>query len=269
MVGKLFISYRRSDAAHSAGRLRDVLAGEFPQRVFVDVEDIEPGADFVKTIEASLHSAAAVIAIIGQKWLEGSTSGTKLGDPTDVVTLELRTAIRLGVPILPVLIDGTPMPQRSQLPDGFTTMLSSNAVSIRHASFRRDCDPLIAFAYKSLHLVPPTTLEKMLEWIASKTGYGDRFRIDERMRSLYATAAMLIGTVCFLAAAASLVLPEGPNSFESLSSLLSSALLVVLLGLIGKNSQRGRWRAIVGSVFALLAFAIFVTQAIHGMLLSH
>lgn len=53
----IFISYRRDDSAGYAGRLYDRLAAHFgATRVFMDVEGIEPGIDFVNAIEDAVGS---------------------------------------------------------------------------------------------------------------------------------------------------------------------------------------------------------------------
>ena len=65
----VFISYRRDDSAPHAGRLCDYLRRTFPSiSVFMDVEAIEPGADFVRAIDANLTSSAVVLAVIGPRW---------------------------------------------------------------------------------------------------------------------------------------------------------------------------------------------------------
>jgi hypothetical protein len=47
--GGIFLSYRRQESMHVAGRLYDRLAGHFgTPRVFMDVDTIEPGVDFVQ-----------------------------------------------------------------------------------------------------------------------------------------------------------------------------------------------------------------------------
>src|SRR3954466_6304267 len=45
--GSVFLSYRREDTRHLAGRLYDRLAQRFGhEQTFMDVDSIEPGADF-------------------------------------------------------------------------------------------------------------------------------------------------------------------------------------------------------------------------------
>jgi hypothetical protein len=54
MSGKTFISYRRDDSPASAGRLYDRLTTHFDRRlVFMDVDALEPGTDFVEAIDDS------------------------------------------------------------------------------------------------------------------------------------------------------------------------------------------------------------------------
>ncbi len=50
MCGQIFISYRRDDDKYATGRLYDRLSEHFPKnRIFIDVDNLEPGADFVDT----------------------------------------------------------------------------------------------------------------------------------------------------------------------------------------------------------------------------
>src|SRR6185436_15440168 len=86
----IFISYRRQDAAGHAGRLYDRLASHFgAERVFMDVEGIEPGLDFVDAIERAVGSCEVLIVIIGPGWLAtDSARKRRLDDPKDFVRIE-------------------------------------------------------------------------------------------------------------------------------------------------------------------------------------
>ena len=49
--GGIFVSYRRQETSHVAGRLYDRLADRFGEgQVFIDVDTIEPGVDFAEEI---------------------------------------------------------------------------------------------------------------------------------------------------------------------------------------------------------------------------
>ena len=53
---KIFISYRRNDSATSAGRIYDHLINHFGQgQVFMDVDTIRPGLNFVEVVEQALY----------------------------------------------------------------------------------------------------------------------------------------------------------------------------------------------------------------------
>jgi hypothetical protein len=57
MEGKIFISYRRDDTKHVTGRLCDRLVSHFGgEKVFIDIDEIAGGDDFVEAIRAKLES---------------------------------------------------------------------------------------------------------------------------------------------------------------------------------------------------------------------
>ncbi len=69
-LGGVFISYRREDSAGSAGRIYDRLVKWMgPQGVFFDVEDIQPGLDFVDVLTNSVGGCDALVAVIGKRWM--------------------------------------------------------------------------------------------------------------------------------------------------------------------------------------------------------
>lgn len=66
---KIFVSYRLQDASGEAGRLVDNLEEVFgSEAVFLDVETLEAGLDFVQAIDQALNNCKVLIAIIGPHW---------------------------------------------------------------------------------------------------------------------------------------------------------------------------------------------------------
>jgi hypothetical protein len=62
----IFISYRRQGRCRLCRPLYDRLAGHFgAERVFMDVEGIEPGVDFVEAIDRAVAFCEVLIVIIG------------------------------------------------------------------------------------------------------------------------------------------------------------------------------------------------------------
>src|SRR3990170_4013782 len=116
---RVFLSYRREDAAGHAGRLADHLLDRFGQgSVFMDVESIEAGADFTAAIERAISASEAVLVGIGPGWLDATTSsGSKrLDDPADFVRREIEAALASEVRVIPVLVGGASMPPRDGAP---------------------------------------------------------------------------------------------------------------------------------------------------------
>ena len=116
----IFVSYRRMDSQGTAGRLCDGLERAFDkQTIFRDIRAISGGMNFVTTIEEALKSCGVLLAIIGPNWLQRLQSfGTRPTDgSTDYVRWELKTALALGVEVIPVLVEGGSMPAPGDLPD--------------------------------------------------------------------------------------------------------------------------------------------------------
>ncbi len=67
LMPKIFISYRRDDSATSAGRLYDRLEYHFGQgQVFMDVDAIKPGLDFVEVVQEAVGVCDGLVAVIGK-----------------------------------------------------------------------------------------------------------------------------------------------------------------------------------------------------------
>ena len=130
----IFISYRRQDAAGYAGRLYDRLAGHFgADRVFMDVEGIEPGLDFVDAIGRAVASCEVLIVIIGPGWLATDSTGKRrLDDPKDFVRIETRAALARHIRVVPVLVDKAVMPLAEELPADLAPLVRRHAVELSH-----------------------------------------------------------------------------------------------------------------------------------------
>jgi WD40 repeat protein len=144
--GGVFISYRRQESRHLAGRLYDRLVVHFGNgRVFMDVDDIQPGVDFAEAINRALSTCKVLLAVIGPHWLTATDEDgrRRLDDPDDLVCLEIATALDRGIRVIPILIDGAAMPHRQELPDRLAGLARRNAFSLRHESFSSDFDRLL------------------------------------------------------------------------------------------------------------------------------
>jgi hypothetical protein len=142
----IFVSYRRQESSHFAGRLCDRLASSFgADQVFIDVDTIQPGIDFTQAISRAVEHSNVLLAIIGPYWLAitDDEGHRRLEDPDDIVRLEIEAAIGRDVRVIPILIDGTAMPRRQDLPESLAALAHLNAFVVRHESFRNDAERLV------------------------------------------------------------------------------------------------------------------------------
>ena len=156
--GGIFISYRHQETSGLAGRLYDRLANEFgDDQVFMDVDTIQPGVDFAEAITQRVSTCQVLLAVIGLQWLTATDQEghRRLDDPDDFVRLEIEAALQRDIRVIPILVDGTVMPQRQQLPDSLAGLARRHAFTVRHGSFRSDIQQLVN---KIREVIPPEVL---------------------------------------------------------------------------------------------------------------
>jgi hypothetical protein len=150
--GKIFLSYRREDR-HIAGRMADGLINRFgADHVFLDVDTLEPGTDFVQGITEAVGRCAVLVAVLGPGWLTSTdrSGRRKLDDPEDFVVLEIRTALDRDVRVIPVLVDTATMPTPDELPHSLRDLSRRQAVAVEHSTFHSDFHRMVATIEKVL-----------------------------------------------------------------------------------------------------------------------
>src|SRR5271166_1710498 len=172
MASKIFINYRRGDEPGFTQALLGRLERAFPaERLFIDVDNIPPGEDFISMLESQVAQCDAMLAVIGNGWLNAKDErGTRrLEDPRDFVRIEIESALRLGKRVIPVLVHEARMPHPEELPEAIRPLAARNAVRLTHERFRADVDGLIkALRGSTKEIVPPRpsttgTLDQTLE----------------------------------------------------------------------------------------------------------
>lgn len=140
----IFISYRRQDASGHAGRLSDRLVARFgADHVFMDVEDIQPGQNFARSIEQTLAQCSHVLAVVGPRWTESLQARSAAGE--DFLRHEIAVALTRGLTVIPVLVGGARMPPTSDLPAELSAFGRCQAVEIRDDRFDDDATRLTGF----------------------------------------------------------------------------------------------------------------------------
>ena len=69
--GHIFISYRRDDSEGFTRAIHDQLAERFTEdRIFMDVDAIEPGLPFDEVITQAVSRCEILLAMIGKHWMD-------------------------------------------------------------------------------------------------------------------------------------------------------------------------------------------------------
>jgi formylglycine-generating enzyme required for sulfatase activity len=142
----IFINYRRDDAPGVAGRLGDRLAKSFSRgAIFMDVDAMRPGLDFVKQLEEQVSKCDVLLAIIGPNWSKAADEKgqRRLDSARDYVRIEIASALKREIPVIPVLVNGAVMPSEDDLPDDLKPLINRHALELRHTRFDGDSAAII------------------------------------------------------------------------------------------------------------------------------
>jgi ABC-type amino acid transport substrate-binding protein len=151
--GRIFISYRREEAAYPAGWLFNRLADSYGKdQIFKDVDNIELGEDFVERITAAVGSCDVLLALIGPQWLTiaDERGQRRLDSSDDFVRLEIEAALTRKVLVIPILVDGASMPDADQLPPSLAKLVRRQALELSPNRFEFDTSRLLKVLDKTL-----------------------------------------------------------------------------------------------------------------------
>lgn len=142
----VFISYRRSDSSGYTLAIYEKLKASLgDENVFMDMDDIPHGENFITHIEKVLESAGTALIMIGTGWLDAENEGgRRLDDPSDLVRQEVATALAKGLRVIPVLLKGAQMPNTEDLPEELKELSRLNALKIYDDQFEASVERLIA-----------------------------------------------------------------------------------------------------------------------------
>jgi hypothetical protein len=143
---RVFISYRRDESAGYAGRIADSFEEYFGEdKVFRDIDSLELGLDFSEAIERALESSEVLVAVIGKHWLTATDAAgqRRLENPDDYVRVEIATALKDNLRVIPVLVQGASMPSADEVPEDLAPLTRRNAFEIHDTAWRDDIRRLI------------------------------------------------------------------------------------------------------------------------------
>ena len=130
MSGLIFISYRRDDSRYQARMIYEAFLRGMPrENVFMDIDTIPLGVNFVKVLEGWVEQCEVLLVLMGVGWANSTdpkTGKRRLDNPKDFVRVEIRGALTRDIPVVPVMLDGAEIPDEAQLPDDIKGLLSRN-----------------------------------------------------------------------------------------------------------------------------------------------
>src|SRR5437762_32920 len=118
----IFISYRIADSNDVVDRLDADLAAEFTRdAVFRDKKRLVGGQEWSDELTRNATTRRVMLVVIGPGWqtatfTDGDRKGyPRLSDPEDWVRKEISLALNAGNVVIPVLVNGAPMPPKGWL----------------------------------------------------------------------------------------------------------------------------------------------------------
>jgi TIR domain len=135
------ISYRREDTGWITGRIFDRLKNYYENPanadtkeksvVFLDYDSTPVGVDFRNYIKRIFDDCDVLLAVIGPRWMgDDGTGKPRLAHSDDWVRIEIETALKKNIPVIPILIDRTPMPTKETLPEDVRDLVYRQAAVI-------------------------------------------------------------------------------------------------------------------------------------------
>lgn len=128
---RVTLSYRRDDSAPTARLIFERLRAYYgPESVFMDIDSIEFGEDFRERIHHALRQTDYLLVLIGPRWLGPTGDRNRINEENDPVRMEVERALEIGLRVVPILLDGAPMPTPQLLPQSLGKLPFINAADI-------------------------------------------------------------------------------------------------------------------------------------------
>jgi hypothetical protein len=111
----------------------------------MDIDSVPLGIDFVEHVSQQIARCSAVIVMIGRQWLKlkDKHRRRRLDDNDDLVRVEIATALKQGVPVIPVLVQEVAMPDAADLPENIRSLSRRHGTALSAIRWRTDVDRLI------------------------------------------------------------------------------------------------------------------------------
>ena len=194
MTENIFLSYRRDDSRGYTNAIYTMLEYHFDSdQIFMDVDTLVPGSNFVQCLQDAVEACDIFLAIIGLRWenIEDKKGVRRLENPEDFVRIEIAHALKRGIPVIPILVDGAEMPFSENLPDNLKELALHHAFSIGD-HMRSDMQRLIKALEKTFERLERERVEqeqKEAERLAKEKAEAERKTREKEEQKAKAQAA--------------------------------------------------------------------------------
>ena len=132
----IFISYRRNDDPYAARGINDALVKQFGnEKVYFDLDALLAGLDWREQIDKMVAECDVMLVVIGDRWLEADESGRfRLEDADDLVRVEVSSALKRNIPVIPVLVGNADIPDEDVLPEDLKPLHYRQYAEVRATS---------------------------------------------------------------------------------------------------------------------------------------
>ncbi len=141
MATNIFISYRKDDSKWNTQILYDRLTQFFPAKsLFKDFNTIKAGANYRDSIDTALEKCHVLLVVMGKDWLNitDTDKRRRLENPEDLVRIEIATALKRNIRVIPVLFDNIDMPAAVTLPEDLQSLTLRQCISVSETNFDYD-----------------------------------------------------------------------------------------------------------------------------------
>jgi TIR domain-containing protein len=126
--------------------------------VYLDWRSIPHGIPFDRTLLHAVRTAAVLLVVIGDRWLQTGADGIRWLDRTeDWVRREIVAALTTGTTVIPVLVGDVPALHATELPTNIRRLAKCQSVRLRHRDAPRDLAHIVGIVRNLLTAVPPAT----------------------------------------------------------------------------------------------------------------
>ena len=130
-MAKIFLSYSAQDAAYVAQFLYDRLRRSFrPRRHLHGHRCHSLRCRLSRAHQGGGDECGILLAVIGRHWAGEAGAARRIDDPRDFVRIEIESALKRNLPVVPILIDHARMPGEVDLPPSLARLAYRNRLNL-------------------------------------------------------------------------------------------------------------------------------------------